>query len=191
MDTRDELLDAAELVARRLGYDGFSYADLATAVGIRKASIHYHFPHKSDLAVALLSRYRGRFVATLTAIEASGQSARSQLSAYIEIYRQALCGGESVCLCVSLGLAGERLDDTAAAEVRRFHDVGRDWLERLHGRGRADGSLVTRLDSEIWAEGVVAAMEGAHVSARVARGAAGLDAFDRVARGVLAQTEAS
>jgi TetR/AcrR family transcriptional regulator, transcriptional repressor for nem operon len=191
VNTRDELLDAAELVARRLGYDGFSYADLAAAVGIRKASIHYHFPHKSDLAVALLSRYRGRFAAALAEIEASGESARSQLLAYVEIYRQALRGGESVCLCVSLGLAGERLDEVAAAEVRRFHGVGVDWLTRLHGRGQVDGSLVTRLDAETWAEAVVAAMEGAHVSTRVARGTAGLEVFDRVARAVLAQTEAA
>ena len=30
----------------------FSFADLEAAVGIRKASVHYHFPTKADLGVA-------------------------------------------------------------------------------------------------------------------------------------------
>ncbi|KAE9771026.1 TetR family transcriptional regulator, partial [Escherichia coli] len=34
------------------GYKSFSYADLAERVGIRKASIHHHFPGKEDLVKA-------------------------------------------------------------------------------------------------------------------------------------------
>ena len=54
-DTRAELLIQAETLVRGRGYAGFSYADLAEAVGIRKASIHHHFPTKVDLGAALVA----------------------------------------------------------------------------------------------------------------------------------------
>ena len=57
-DTRAEILSvAAELLIER-GFSAFSYADLAKQVGIRKASIHYHFPAKADLGMALISYWR-------------------------------------------------------------------------------------------------------------------------------------
>ena len=53
-DTRSQLLAHAEALVRTQGYAGFSYNDLSLAVGIRKASIHYHFPSKTDLGLALI-----------------------------------------------------------------------------------------------------------------------------------------
>ena len=67
-DTRAELLTQAELLIRTRGYSGFSYADLAEGVGIRKASIHHHFPAKSDLATALLRAFDARYDAVMAQI---------------------------------------------------------------------------------------------------------------------------
>jgi TetR/AcrR family transcriptional repressor of nem operon len=47
--TKTTLLDVAEELLLTRGYNGFSYNDIAEKVGIRKASIHYHFPSKSGL----------------------------------------------------------------------------------------------------------------------------------------------
>lgn len=49
MDTRESLIKSAEYMLRSKGYAAFSYADLEKAVGIRKASIHHHFPKKKIL----------------------------------------------------------------------------------------------------------------------------------------------
>jgi AcrR family transcriptional regulator len=43
------------------GYSGFSYADIAEVVGIRKASIHHHFPSKVDLVRTLGLEVRAYF----------------------------------------------------------------------------------------------------------------------------------
>ena len=56
---------------RRHGYSAFSYADLAVAVGIRKASIHHHFPTKADLAAALVAAYDIRYDAALADVASS------------------------------------------------------------------------------------------------------------------------
>lgn len=70
-DTRTALMDLAEHTVRSRGFDGFSYADLAEAIGIRKASIHYHFPTKAKLSEALIERYQTSLQQGLTEIDAA------------------------------------------------------------------------------------------------------------------------
>src|SRR6195952_1496346 len=81
-DTRGDLLFEAEVLIRSRGYSGFSYADLADAVGIRKASIHHHFPTKADLAVALVAAYDERYDGALQQIIAHHQDAVARIDAY-------------------------------------------------------------------------------------------------------------
>ena len=61
MSTRSDLLTAAELLLRTKGYSAFSYADLAQEIGIKKASIHHHFPTKEGLGIAVIESYLFRF----------------------------------------------------------------------------------------------------------------------------------
>ncbi|KFJ90149.1 TetR family transcriptional regulator, partial [Pseudomonas sp. 1-7] len=51
------MIQTAENLMRTRGYTAFSYADLSEAVGIRKASIHHHFPTKEDLGAAIVEEY--------------------------------------------------------------------------------------------------------------------------------------
>ena len=50
--TAEDILDRAEALIQTRGYSAFSYQDISDTLGIRKASIHYHFPSKTDLGVA-------------------------------------------------------------------------------------------------------------------------------------------
>ena len=56
-NAREEILAAAKLVAQAHGYAGLNFRDLAQEVGIKAASIYYHFPSKADLAAAVAKRY--------------------------------------------------------------------------------------------------------------------------------------
>ncbi len=49
----------------RAALNGFSYADIAEVVGIRKPSIHHHFPSKADLVRALVAGYQDDLAAGL------------------------------------------------------------------------------------------------------------------------------
>jgi hypothetical protein len=58
-DTRTAIMDAAQDLIQRMGANAMSYQHISDAVGIRKASIHYHFaaelppcPQMSCFAVA-------------------------------------------------------------------------------------------------------------------------------------------
>lgn len=45
-------MDVANKYIQKVGFNAFSYSDLANEIGIKKASIHYHFPSKMDLGIA-------------------------------------------------------------------------------------------------------------------------------------------
>ena len=57
-DTSGRILDVAERLVQTRGFNAFSYADIAAALNITKASLHYHFPTKAILGERLVERYR-------------------------------------------------------------------------------------------------------------------------------------
>ena len=124
MDTKVALLDSAETMVRNRGFDAFSFADLAKQVGIRKASVHYHFPTKADLALTMLQRYVERFESALDQIAPSDDP----IGAYVALYRDALAGGEQLCLCVALTGGRESLDAPVLNTLAQFHQRSLVWL---------------------------------------------------------------
>jgi len=55
-DTATRILDIAERQMRQHGYNAVSYRDIAAEMGIKSASLHYHFPKKADLGISLVKR---------------------------------------------------------------------------------------------------------------------------------------
>ena len=180
--TRDKLVSRAEYLARRRGYNGFSFSDLSEDIGIRKASINYYFPHKTDLLREMMANYRERFSRSLAGFDERHRLARTKLKAYVDMNRQALDGGQSMCLYVSLGLAVEGLDPEIHDELKAFHAQSIAWLKKLYEMGRKDQSLPSLGDAGQWANQTLSSLQGAQVSARVT---GRLDVFDLVARRIL------
>jgi len=176
-DTRSQLLTQAEAVVRGQGYAGFSYSDLTERVGIRKASIHHHFPLKEDLGVALVEAYTERFTQSLEDITAATPAAFERLRAYGGLYRSGLQAGQG-CLCGVLASELNGLPDRIRAGVRRFFDLNADWLERIIADGQSDGSFRSDLSARAQAMAVLASLEGAML---VGRALGSVDAFDAAA----------
>lgn len=54
--TREAILDAARTAFAERGYAGASIGDIASAVGIAKASLLHHFPNKDELYTSVFER---------------------------------------------------------------------------------------------------------------------------------------
>ncbi len=97
-DTSQRILDTAERLVQTRGFNGFSYADIATTLGVTKASLHYHFPAKAELGQRLIERYEKNFLAALGAIDATTTICARETEA---IRRRSMrtCCAKTVCVC--------------------------------------------------------------------------------------------
>lgn len=176
--TRARILDAAERLAQVRGFNGFSYADVADEVGVTKASLHYHFPGKSDLGAKLLARYTDRFLDALQRIDATIAAPVERLYAYADLYADVL-RQERMCLCGMLAADYETLTDEMRAAIREFFDENQRWLEGVAAAGRADGSMRFDGTARDAARSILDGLEGALLVARTYRDA---ERFQSVAR---------
>ncbi len=98
---RDQILEAAERRVRSVGFANTSFRDIAKDVGVKSASVHYHFPTKADLGEALIAAYTERFEARLAAI--SLDELIPAITNFVGLYSEALVLDESICLCAIMG----------------------------------------------------------------------------------------
>jgi len=164
MNTKSALLECAESLTRSRGMDAFSFADLAKALNIRKASVHYHFPTKADLALAMTRQYT---VAFLDNLPMEGTAA-DRLAHYLDLYRDALAEGRQMCLCVSLSGSRHSLSDAVLAEIRDFKMASCAWLHGVFAQGRRDGTVLDLGDDLGEAYQCLAVVEGAQLMAHAA-----------------------
>ncbi|GAB3064627.1 TetR family transcriptional regulator [Stenotrophomonas tumulicola] len=166
-DTATKLInEAARLIVDR-GYNGFSYADLAECVGIRKPSIHHHFPSKVDLVVAVVERQRASIRARIDALENGASDAMTQLLAYVEYWTRCIDDqSASFCLAGVLAVELPGLPPAVGAAVRgHFNDLGK-WLERLMVLGREQGTIKLELEPKMSSQFFQTSIYGAMVMAR-------------------------
>ncbi|MEO1146495.1 MAG: TetR/AcrR family transcriptional regulator [Cyanobacteria bacterium J06638_22] len=182
-ETAQQILDVARDLVRCRGYSAFSYADISKQVGIRKASIHYHFPSKGELGKELVKQYRIAFQQKLKAIEQSESDPQKQLQQFVELYRDGLNECQ-ICLCGMLSAEIEVLPDSVQEEVRAFLSMVQSWLTGVLAAGEAASCLHPRSSPEAEALLLLATVQGAQLIARTAADSQAM--FDGIAKPLLA-----
>jgi TetR/AcrR family transcriptional repressor of nem operon len=166
VDTARRILDVAEELAQVRGFNGFSYSDVAQRLQITNASLHYHFPGKASLGVALIERYRVDFGRSLAEIEHEHEGAVDRLTGYAALYAGVL-RSERMCLCGMLAAEYQTLPEEMRAPIVAFFDENERWLSRVLEQGRANGELAFEGSSDERARALTGALEGAMLVARL------------------------
>ena len=185
-DTASQILDVAERLVQIRGFNGFSYADIASELGISKASLHYHFAGKAELGQALVARYAARFAEALEAIDERGDDAVAKLEAYASIYAEVLRNGR-MCLCGMLAAEYDTLPKPMRKAIIGFFDDSEAWLTDVLEQGKEEGSLSLDGRARDGAQTIVSGLEGALL---VARPYGDVDRFQAAATRLLASLAA-
>ena len=164
-DTAQRILDIAERLVQTRGYNGFSYADIAQAMKVTKASLHYHFPAKADLGARLIERYERKFLAALAKIDDDTGDAREKLRRYAALYEDVLSDNR-MCLCGMLAAEYGTLPKPMRDEMRHFFDANEKWLVGVLQQGRKDKTIRFSGTASEVAQSLVGALEGAMMIAR-------------------------
>src|ERR1700738_341704 len=160
--SREAILAAARRTAQAHGYSGLNFRDLADEVGIKAASIHYHFPSKADLGAAVGGRYCEDTAAHLESMLAGTSDPFRCLQQYPDIFRKSLESDNRLCLCSFMAAEYDDLPEAVKKEVRTFADVNVAWLSKV----LSAAAVVDSGESEQRARAIFAAVAGAQLMAR-------------------------
>lgn len=163
-DTRQQIMHAARLMVQARGYNALSFRELAKEVGIKSASIHYHFPTKGDLGGALARRYNEELSAHLEQLLAISSDPGVLLERYTDIFRQPLMNGNRMCMAGIMAAEYDDLPQDVRDEFSNFTDINVRWLSQVLACDEARSLAI------------FSAMEGAQL---IARGRGDLGAYDR------------
>jgi len=153
---KDALVAAAYKVLATRGFEGLRTREVAAAVGVNIATLHYYFPHKEDLIRGVVGYAMGRFRGTL----GGAGSAEDQLRAHFRGLR-VLSRDEPELFAVMAELAIRGVRD---ASLRRIvggtDDAWRAMLRTLLRRARDEGAVPADLDPDGMAAVIVATLKG-------------------------------
>jgi len=172
-----ELIKTAQDMIQKFGYNAFSYRDIANEVGIKSASIHYHFPSKADLGEAVAADYRKKFMGTLKEADEQGKTTSELLILYVSLFKQALIEDNKMCLCGMLSAEISSLPKQIAAETKLFFHENQNWLVSVMLRHVKPSSSAPMTDFKTEAALFVASLEGALI---VAKGLGDVDVFNKI-----------
>ena len=165
-DTVTRILDVAQELLQTRGFNAFSYKDLEARVGIRTASIHYHFPTKGDLGVAIVKRYREFVNTKLAEFELREIGSLKRLQRYSGLLESVLTKGSRICVGGMLASDFATLPAAMQVEVTGFIADNERWLARMLREGRSEGALAFDGSPDAAAATLFSALEGAMFMAR-------------------------
>lgn len=155
-----------ELLAKG-GYNGFSYADIAALVDVRKASIHHHFPTKADLVKATVVLHRDATRQGLQSLTALGTDPLERLVAYSRFWAECIeASNPPICICALLAAELPSIPGDVADEVKgHFQDL-HAWIASGMEEGQATGTMQLIDSPSAEASMFMASIHGAMLSAR-------------------------
>jgi TetR/AcrR family transcriptional regulator, transcriptional repressor for nem operon len=165
-EAAERVVDAAESLIQRNGYNGFSYDDVSRLIGIKKPSIHHHFPTKAELVAVVAQRYSHRFHELLLHIDSKTSKAPAKLLAYTVLFSKTYEQDRKLCVCGMLGAEAETLPSEVLTEVNRFFKLNVEWLTTVIKAGKNAKQLHFSSNAESQAKLFFSALEGAMVVGR-------------------------
>lgn len=130
--TSMRIIAEARHILQTDGYSMLRFSDIAKTLGIRGASVHYHFSKKSLLVAAVMADYRTTFIDKLATIDRETSTTMERFERYIDLYRHVLDeNANHICPGGMLSAEISTLPSEIRREVTAFFEENENWLIRL------------------------------------------------------------
>ncbi|MFK7956272.1 MAG: TetR/AcrR family transcriptional regulator [Lysobacterales bacterium] len=164
-NARDQIIERARTLLTERGFDGFSYRDISEHLGIKNAAIHYHFPSKTDLGLALVRDFAEEMGKQIQKARAT-LAPKDQLEAYFA-YETHYCAGLRLCPVGTFTTSWEGLTDDMRKALAEFWQGVVSWLAEVLEQGRRLGELTFIGEAADKAQQLIATMSGARQQSRL------------------------
>ena len=165
-NSKRTILNLAEALLQDKGFNGFSYAHIASELGVKNAAIHYHFPTKEDLGCAVVKRYRDRFQLWINNSRVTNLSPEAKLDWFFSIYTDTRTDKGEVCLVGSMEAEYNSIPGALQSEVQALHKEMLKWLEATLSEGREAGVFQFNGEPANKAALILSSLQGALQMAR-------------------------
>ena len=138
---KEQIVTLALDLLQTRGFESFSYQDLASDLGITKASIHHHFPKKEDLGVALCQAIQAWHEREFTKTRNYKGTPMEKLERYVEGSLRYACGENKVCPLSSLQADIDTLPSAMRPALKTLDEHELEFIAELLQQGRDSGEL--------------------------------------------------
>ncbi|QMV75613.1 TetR/AcrR family transcriptional regulator [Comamonas piscis] len=189
MSTQEKIIQLTNTLVQQRGFQGFSYADLEAGIGIRKASIHHHFPSKTDLGLAYCD-YKTQQFQELAAALRQLPAGVPRLKGYLDAFADCAAQGQ-MCGAYAMLTDSHLLLPELQIAVYRLAQTEQHLLQDILATGQHSKQLHLAQPPAAMAMVVSSALKGALLLNRVPPHAAYADAVTTIIRWLSADTASS
>lgn len=146
------ILQAAETLFGKKGYQGVSVDEIARTAGVAKGLISYHFGNKEKLLIHVLSKGTAALFAQLDGVTLTHKTAKDRVRAAIEIYLTIASAGPALTRTAMMAVFDasypERIrklwQDFTEKNLSRFRELVEDGIAKGEFKP-VDSRLVTQM----------------------------------------------
>jgi TetR/AcrR family transcriptional repressor of nem operon len=135
MSTREQIITLTDALIRDYGYNAISFYHIAQKLKIKNASIHYHFPTKTDLGLALLETHTQRLHQLIESTKE--KDSRTKIKAFLSIY-DAIHKEGRVCLVGSLATDLKTVEPKMSKALKIFAHEILEWVTIILKEGKGN-----------------------------------------------------
>ncbi len=133
MSTREEIIKLGDQLIRDKGYNAFSFYDISKKLKIKNASIHYHFPTKTELGVSILKDHGEKLDSIIQST--TDKSPMLKLKAFLSVYDKIKLE-DRVCLVGSLATDLKTIEPKMAKELKEYSGKILEWVTGILEEGK-------------------------------------------------------
>ncbi len=159
-DTREKILTLAGELIQTKGYDSFTFQEIANSLGMRAASLYYHFPHKQDLGLAFLQYWSQVTLSISGQLDRSRMSPREKLRSFLGIGYSA-AQNQRVCPVSALQLDHRKFTEEMKQQLDQIELDELKLVTKILREGLESGEMQFPNDPEDQARLVLSAFKGA------------------------------
>ncbi len=129
--TRDHIVEAADRLFYRQGYEHTSFADIADTVQISRGNFYYHFKSKDEILDAVIDTRLFNTGAMLERWEIEGKDPADRIRSFVNILIANLTDIKRYgCPVGTLSTELAKLDHASRPEANKLFSLFRTWLRR-------------------------------------------------------------
>ena len=139
-DTKAAILQLGAALIQEVGYNAFSYADIAKQLNIKNAAIHYHFPNKADLYDGIVDTHIQYYTMMGLEMAKASTTAKAKLETIFNRYSN-LVDGDRICIIGAISSDYKTLPEKVKTKVTTLVELVLKLVEKTLQEGKKNGEF--------------------------------------------------